>query len=111
MISFFISFLTSSTSVFLDPPFINKKAAIINSTIAAAISIIILLSFLNLYLDLHGDDKEMYKIFKAYVKREMDLEEEYVSKYGPLCVKDSGDGFSWINGPWSWDNNGGIKYV
>ena len=66
---------------------------------------------LNLYLDLYGDDKEMYKIFKAYVKKEMDLEEEYVSKYGPLCVKDSGDGFSWINGPWSWDNNGGIKYV
>lgn len=65
---------------------------------------------LNLYLDLHSDDKEMYKLFKMYVKKEMDLEEEYVKRYGSLCVNDSKDGFDWIKNPWPWDK-GGIKYV
>lgn len=65
---------------------------------------------LNLYLDLHEDDNEMYRLFKLYVKKEMDLEEEYVKKYGPLCIKDVGSKFDWVSKKWAWDN-GGVDYV
>ena len=67
---------------------------------------------LNLYLDLHPDNKGMLDLFKKYVKEEKELCKEYVKKYGPLEVSEvMGHKFDWINSPWPWENKGGSMYV
>ena len=67
---------------------------------------------LNLYLDLHPDNKGMLDLFKKYVKEEKELCNEYVNKYGPLEVNEvMGQKFDWINSPWPWENKGGSMYV
>ena len=67
---------------------------------------------LNLYLDLHPQDKEVMDLFNRYVGEEKELCQAYVKKYGPLEVKETiGNQFTWINSPWPWDNKGGSMYV
>ena len=67
---------------------------------------------LNLYLDLHPDNKGMLDLFKKYVKEEKELCNEYVNKYGPLEVNEvKGQKFDWINSPWPLETRGGSMYV
>ena len=67
---------------------------------------------LNLYLDLHPDDKEILDLFKKYVSEEKIVCSEYVKKYGPMEVTEvTGNKFNWINSPWPWDKKGGSMYV
>ena len=67
---------------------------------------------LNLYLDLHPDNKGMLDLFKKYVKEEKELCKEYVNKYGSLEVNEvMGQKFDWINSPWPWETRGGSMYV
>ncbi len=67
---------------------------------------------LNLYLDLHPDDKQVFELFKKYVKEEEDMCQSYVKKYGPLEVTETmGGKFNWLNSPWPWDTKGGSMYV
>lgn len=67
---------------------------------------------LNLYLDLHPEDSEMYKKFKIYTKECMELKDEYSKKYGPLTLDqiDSKE-YMWEENSWPWDNIGGNMYV
>ena len=67
---------------------------------------------LNLYLDLHPDDKEVMNLFEQLVKEEKEAKKEYMESYGPLTVnKTKGDKFTWIDSPWPWDDLGGNLYV
>jgi spore coat protein JB len=68
---------------------------------------------LNLYLDLHPEDKEVLNLLKEYIEEEKNAKKEYESIYGPLEVCDvKGSEFDWINSPWSWEkDNGGGMYV
>ena len=67
---------------------------------------------LNLYLDLHPNDKETYDLFKKYVQIKNDLEERYCELYGPMTVTElHGDSFSWVKNPWPWDKKGDSNYV
>ena len=67
---------------------------------------------LNLYLDLHPEEKQVLDLFKKYVNEGKMLCQEYVKKYGPLEVTDPmGNKFSWIDSPWPWENKGGSMYV
>ena len=67
---------------------------------------------LNLYLDLHPDNKEVFNLFKKYVQEEKELSQEYVKKYGPLEITEVlGSKYDWLNSPWPWDNRGGSMYV
>ena len=64
---------------------------------------------LSLYLDLHKDDEDIYKIFKMYKNKYNDYKKLYEDKYYILC-QDSNlkDTYTWV------DNSittGGIKYV
>ena len=70
------------------------------------------LNDLNLYLDLHPDNKEAYQLFKKYAEERRELVKSYTKMYGPLTVtKTSGSKFNWIDSPWPWDNGGGSMYV
>ena len=64
---------------------------------------------LSLYLDLHKDNEDIYKIFKMYQNKYNDYKKLYEDKYYILC-QDSNlkDTYTWV------DNSittGGIKYV
>lgn len=67
---------------------------------------------LNLYLDLHPEDRKIYEKFKNYTKEFIQLKDEYAKKYGPLTLNQtSADTYEWMKNPWPWDNDGGSMYV
>ena len=67
---------------------------------------------LNLYLDLHPDNKEAFDLFKKYVEDKKACTKEYTKNYGPLTVtKATGSKFNWLDAPWPWDSMGGSMYV
>jgi len=67
---------------------------------------------LNLYLDLHSENKEMFNLFKKYVEEKDVLCKEYERIYGPLEITgDKGTKYDWLDSPWPWDNKGGSMYV
>jgi len=67
---------------------------------------------MNLYLDVHPEDRKALTYLKELIVEEEKAKKEYIMKYGPLNVCDTkGDKFDWINGPWSWENLGGNIYV
>ena len=70
------------------------------------------LNDINLYLDLHPNDMNMYNYFKKYVDEFKKYLNEYEQNYGPLelCSTYSNN-YDWINNPWPWENDGGTKYV
>lgn len=67
---------------------------------------------LNLYLDLHPMNEEVFNLFKEYVKDYTYSCKEFEKKYGPLKLTESvGTKYTWLDSPWPWDNMGGSKYV
>ena len=69
------------------------------------------LNDLGLYLDLHPNDGNIYKLFKEYVSNYEKYKKEYEDKYQPLdkCFINSSK-YAWTSNPWPWDN-GGKNYV
>ena len=66
---------------------------------------------LNLYLDLHPDNKEKLQKFKSLVKQKESLEEEYIKEYGPLKLEQvNGNTFNWVS-DFPWERLGGSMYV
>ena len=66
---------------------------------------------LNLYLDLHPDNKEVFDLFKKYIEDKKVLIKEYNKNYGPTTInKTTGTKYNWIDSPWPWDL-GGSMYV
>ena len=63
---------------------------------------------LNLYLDIHTDDKHILKKFSEYSMELKKLKDKYNKTYGPLCSFDSDrlDEWEWTRNPWPWDKGG-----
>ena len=86
----------------------NDKEKMILEIMALAFA----LNDLNLYLDLHPDNKEMFNYFKKYAEEKENLVKEYEKKYGPLVLTgDKGQKYNWLDSPWPWENRGGSMYV
>ena len=66
---------------------------------------------LNLYLDLHPLDQEMFTLFKKYVDEKNQLCKEYERIYGPLEITGEMNSYNWLDSPWPWDKRGGNQYV
>lgn len=67
---------------------------------------------LNLYLDLHPEDEEIYEKFRKYTKECLELKDEYARKYGPLTLDQTpSNTYDWMKNPWPWDKTGGSMYV
>ncbi len=67
---------------------------------------------MNLYLDLHPEDRNALMLLEEFIKEEKEAKKEYIKSYGPLTINEtSGEKYEWINGPWSWENLGGNIYV
>lgn len=59
---------------------------------------------LNLSLDLEPNNKELYVLFKKYVKELNELTEKYSLEYEPLEIcKDLKNNYSWYKSPWPWE--------
>lgn len=60
---------------------------------------------LNLYLDLHPDDKSMFMLFSDYQKKANRLIEEYELKYGPLNINSEtmDKNYTWVKDKWPWE--------
>lgn len=66
------------------------------------------LNDLNLYLDVHPDDQEMYEVFKKYAIMYHNCVEQYEKKYQVLeAYHDVYGKYTWIDNPWPWED----KYV
>ena len=61
---------------------------------------------LNLFLDTHPDSKEALELFTKLAATLKSLKADYISKYGPLCAKDSANNtpFQWVEPgrKWPW---------
>ena len=61
---------------------------------------------LNLFLDTHPDSKEALELYTRLCATLKSLKADYVSKYGPLCAKDSANAtpFQWVETgrKWPW---------
>ncbi len=67
---------------------------------------------LNLWLDLHPNDKKALMIFENMVEESRKAKREYEESYGPLTVSHTkGNDFNWIDSPWPWEDLGGNMYV
>ena len=67
------------------------------------------LNDLNLYLDLHPEDTQLFNIFTKYNHEARLLKEEYAKNYAPLCLSDvSKAQYNWSNDPWSWEKGGNL---
>ena len=60
---------------------------------------------MNLYLDVHPNDKEALDKFNEYRNKSNELITKYERKYGPLLVtnSDNNTSFNWVN-KWPWVN-------
>lgn len=62
------------------------------------------LNDLSLYLDLHPNDDQIYKLFRIYTEKENKLVSEFEQKYGPLNLSDSDyDSYLWYKGKWPFE--------
>ena len=68
---------------------------------------------LNLFLDLNPFDDEKLKDYQEILKRHEELVKKYTNKYGPLEINevDNTKMFNWIDNPWPWQSEGGVKHV
>lgn len=65
----------------------------------------------NLYLDLHENDREIFRKYQESKEKLESLTKKYENMYGPLQVDcGSYDTFKWLETPWPWDKEN-VKYV
>lgn len=62
---------------------------------------------IQLYLDLHPDDKDMIELFNNYRMQEKKACEEYENKFGPIKASSNYMNvypWAWNKMPWPWEN-------
>lgn len=59
---------------------------------------------LNLYLDLHPNDVDIYNYFSKEEKELNNNINEYETKYGSICLNNISKNYNWINNPWPWED-------
>ena len=65
------------------------------------------LNDLSLYLDLHPEDMEVYKLFKRYAEEQRKYVDIYEKKFGPMELDDSNySNYLWYEGPWPFIGGG-----
>ena len=64
---------------------------------------------IQLYLDLHPDDKDMIELYNNYRIQTNEMREKYEREYGPILVRSDATNkypWSWNESPWPWENKG-----
>lgn len=58
---------------------------------------------LNLYLDLHKNDNEIYREFKKHMNILKELMNKFDEKYNILTLNSNKNYYDWTNGLWPWE--------
>ena len=65
------------------------------------------LNDLSLYLDLHPEDMDVYRVFKKYTEEQRKCVDIYEKKYGPMELDESNcSNYLWYEGPWPFIGGG-----
>ena len=65
------------------------------------------LNDLSLYLDLHPEDMDVYRVFKKYTEEQRKCVDVYEKKYGPMELDESNySNYLWYEGPWPFIGGG-----
>jgi len=59
---------------------------------------------LNLYLDIHPNDTDIYSYFRKCEKELSKLIEQYQDRYGSIYLNGQMEKYDWTNGPWPWED-------
>lgn len=60
---------------------------------------------LNLYLDIHPNDQDIYDEFKKSIKKLNMYVDEYEKKYGSIKLNAETEKYNWTNSPWPWEED------
>ena len=60
---------------------------------------------LNLYLDIHPDDIDAYRLYQRYIEEGKKAQQDYINSYGPLTISNAN--FK----TYEWENKEGDMYV
>ena len=60
---------------------------------------------LNLYLDIHPKDNDIYEIFRKHERLLNKYIGEYEESYGSILLNGKSDTYNWINNPWPWEGD------
>lgn len=60
---------------------------------------------LNLYLDIHPKDNDIYEIFKKHERLLNKYIGDYEESYGSILLNGKSDTYNWINNPWPWEDD------
>lgn len=63
-----------------------------------------IISDLNLYLDLHPGDVDVYSYFKNHENLLERYINEYQNNYGSIYLNAVKEKYNWINSPWPWED-------
>lgn len=59
---------------------------------------------LNLYLDLHPEDKQAVGLYNQYSELGKKYTDEYEKMYGCICLNENESSpWKWIDSPWPWE--------
>ena len=61
---------------------------------------------INLYLDLHPEDKDMIELYNQYRIESNELRDKYENAYGPILASSNTTNqipWNWKNSPWPWE--------
>ena len=60
---------------------------------------------LNLYLDIHPKDSDIYEIFRKHERLLNKYIGDYEESYGSILLNGKSDTYNWINNPWPWEDD------
>lgn len=95
----------------LDLPFkaaIQAQTKMANTALVELMALGFAVKELNLYLDTHSQDQEVFQLYLSYIKLAKEGREKYQKMYGPLTIMDMTpeEGYTWLKDPWPWDLGG-----
>ena len=59
---------------------------------------------LNLYLDIHPNDKDIYNYFRKHENMLTRYTNEYQEKFGSIYLNAVSENYNWIDNPWPWED-------
>lgn len=63
---------------------------------------------INLYLDLHPEDRDMIELYNQYRIESNELRDKYENMYGPILASSNATNqipWNWKNSPWPWERS------
>ena len=63
---------------------------------------------INLYLDLHPEDRDMIELYNQYRIESNELRDKYENAYGPILASSNATNqipWNWKNSPWPWERS------